>query len=159
MHYQILPMDRSHLPQVATLESLCFSHPWSQAMLEQSLFQDNASYLVAVGEPTLSLGSQGTPAILGYAGLAAVAGEGYINNIAVFPEYRRQGVAQALLQVFCNFGQAHLDFLTLEVRASNTSAQALYQGCGFAVEATRRNYYDGPTEDALIMTRRFPPKP
>lgn len=147
MNFHIVPMDKSHLDGVARLEAQCFSHPWSKATLEDSLYQDGSSFLVAE--------SPQDGKVLGYAGVTVVAGEGYINNVAVFPEYRRGGVADQLLQIFCNFGQEHLSFLTLEVRASNQEAQGLYLKHGFTVEATRRDYYDDPKEDAVIMTLRF----
>lgn len=84
-----------------------------------------------------------------------VLDEGYINNVAVAAPYRRQGVAGQLLNAFLRFGQAKLAFLTLEVRASNASAIALYEKLGFQQAGLRRNYYDDPTEDGLIMTLEF----
>ena len=84
------------------------------------------------------------------------ADEGYITNVAVFPEYRRQGIAAQILQVFLQFAAAnHLAFLTLEVRPSNAAAIALYQGFGFEEVGRRKNYYDLPKEDALILTKYF----
>mgnify|MGYP001105239865 CR=1 FL=1 len=68
---------------------------------------------------------------------------------------RRHGVGDALLDVFCRFGQAHLSFLTLEVRASNAPAIALYRKHGFQEAGRRKNYYDHPKEDAIIMTKEF----
>ena len=82
--------------------------------------------------------------------------EGYITNVAVDPSRRRQGVAAQLLQVFDNFARGNqLAFLTLEVRPSNTAAIALYQGFGFREVGRRRNYYDLPKEDALILTKYY----
>ena len=79
--------------------------------------------------------------------------EGYITNVAVFPEQRRRGIAGQLLQVFLNFAEANrLAFLTLEVRASNAPAIALYRKHGFQTVGQRRNYYQKPDEDALLMT-------
>ena len=146
MDYQLLPMDRSHLSQIAQLERECFSAPWSEEMLAQELYNDNASYVVAQGE-------DGT--VLGYAGLQVVLDEGYIDNVAVRPDCRRQGIASALLGAFERFAQAHLAFLTLEVRASNAPAIALYEAHGFVREGLRKHYYTNPREDAVIMTRRF----
>ena len=84
------------------------------------------------------------------------ADEGYITNVAVFPPYRRRGVAGKLLDVFLRFARAnHLAFLTLEVRPSNAAAIALYTRFGFREAGRRRNYYDLPREDALILTRTF----
>ena len=147
MEYQIVPMDRSHIPQIAALERECFSAPWSEAMLEEELFNPQASFLVA---------EDGEGNILGYAGLHAVLDEGYIDNIAVEPDARRHGVASALLDVFCRFGAVHLAFLTLEVRASNAPAIALYEKYGFRRAGVRPGYYQDPREDAVIMTREFP---
>ena len=146
MNYTLVPMDRSHLAGVAELERLCFSTPWNEAMLEEELYNDTASFIVAEGED----GS-----VLGYAGLHVILDEGYIDNVAVEEAARRHGVASALLDVFCRFGQANLAFLTLEVRASNTAAIALYQKHGFAQVGLRKNYYTNPREDAIIMTREF----
>lgn len=146
MNYRLVPMDRSHLGQIAAIERVCFSAPWSEEMLSQELYNENASYVVAEGE-------DGT--VLGYAGLQAVLDEGYIDNVAVAPAYRRQGVADALLGAFERFAAAHLAFLTLEVRASNTPAVALYEKHGFARAGVRRGYYANPREDALLMTRHF----
>ena len=85
-----------------------------------------------------------------------VADEGYITNVAVFPAYRRRGVAAQLIQVFINFAKGNrLAFLTLEVRPGNAAAIALYQGFGFQEAGRRKNYYDLPKEDALILTRVF----
>lgn len=146
MNYTLVPMDRSHLDGVAELERMCFTTPWTQAMLEEELYNDTASFIVAEGED----GS-----VLGYAGLHAILDEGYIDNVAVRPDCRRQGIADRLLDVFCRFGEANLSFLTLEVRPSNTAAVALYEKHGFAEAGRRRDYYENPKEDALLLTREF----
>ena len=146
MTYKLTPMTMEHVPQVAALERACFSRPWSEAMLENELWNDSAVVIVAEGE-------DGT--VLGYAGLQTVLDEGYINNVAVAEAYRRQGVADELIAAFVRFGQAKLAFLTLEVRASNAPAIALYAKHGFAEAGRRKNYYDDPKEDAILMTRNF----
>jgi len=147
MYYEIVPMDRSHIRQIAALERECFSQPWSEQLLEDALFDPQASFIVAED------GEEGN--VLGYAGLHAVLDEGYIDNIAVIPDARRHGVASALLDVFCRFGAAKLAFLTLEVRASNAAAIGLYEKYGFRQEGLRPDFYQKPKEDALIMTRFF----
>ena len=146
MEYQIVPMDRSHISQIAALEQECFSAPWSEEMLTQALFDPQASFIVAESEDG---------GVLGYAGLQVVLDEGYIDNIAVDPDARRHGVADQLLDVFCRFGEANLAFLTLEVRSSNAPAIALYRKHGFEEAGRRKNYYTKPAEDAVIMTRYF----
>ena len=147
MYYEIVPMDRSHIPQIAALERECFSDPWSERLLEDALFDPQACFIAAEDE-------EGH--VLGYAGLHAVLDEGYIDDIAVAPDARRHGVASALLDVFCRFGAANLAFLTLEVRKSNAPAIALYEKFGFRQAGLRPGYYRHPREDAVIMTREFP---
>ena len=147
MYYEIVPMDRSHISQIAQLERECFSTPWTEAMLEEELFNPQASFIVA---------EDGEGNVLGYAGLHVVLDEGYIDNIAVEPDARRHGVASALLDVYCRFGAVNLAFLTLEVRASNAPAIGLYEKYGFQRAGIRPGYYQRPREDAVIMTREFP---
>lgn len=146
MNYRLTPMTAEHIPQIAALEQASFSHPWSMEQLQAELWKDNAVILVAEGENCT---------VLGYAGLQVILDEGYINNVAVAAPYRRQGVAGQLLGAFLRFGQAKLAFLTLEVRASNTPAIALYEKTGFRQTGRRRDYYDDPKEDGLIMTLEF----
>ena len=146
MYYEIVPMAREHIPQIARLEKLCFSAPWSEAMLEEELFNPQASFLVAEDEDGR---------VVGYAGLHVVLDEGYIDNVAVEPDARKHGVASSLLDVYCRYGAANLAFLTLEVRASNAPAISLYTKYGFAQAGRRKNYYQHPAEDAIIMTREF----
>ena len=145
---KIGPMAAEHLDRLEQLERMCFSRPWSKKMLAEELDNQCAAFLVAV-EPE-------TEKAVGYAGLLVVADEGYITNVAVDPSCRRQGVAAQLLQVFDNFAKGnHLAFLTLEVRPSNAAAIALYEGFGFREVGRRRNYYDLPKEDALILTKYY----
>lgn len=146
MNYKLTPMTEEHIPQIAALERACFSHPWSEDALRDELWNDSAVVVVAEGE-------DGT--VLGYAGLQTVLDEGYINNVAVDPRFRRQGVAGQLVEAFLRFGAARLAFLTLEVRTSNAPAIALYEKYGFTQAGRRRDYYDDPKEDALLMTLRF----
>ncbi len=139
-------MAAEHIEQVAAIEKTCFSHPWSEELLREELWNDSAVVIVAEGV-------DGT--VLGYAGLQTVLDEGYINNVAVASPFRRQGVADELIAAFVRFGQAKLAFLTLEVRASNAPAIALYEKHGFQPVGRRKNYYDDPTEDAVLMTLEF----
>ena len=147
MDIRIVPMDASHLDAIAAIEQECFSMPWSRSMLEEELYNDCAAYLVA--EDTQEN-------VLGYAGIQVVLDEGYITNVAVRPEYRRDKVASRLVKVFFDFALAHdLSFITLEVRPSNAAAIGLYQKFGFEEVARRKNYYDKPKEDAILMTKYF----
>ena len=147
MRVSIVPMTADHLDELAELERRCFSVPWSRNMLAEELDNALSAFLVALDE---------SGAVAGYAGLQVVLDEGNILNVAVRPDCRRQGVAGKLLQVFLDFAQGNqLSLLTLEVRASNYPAIALYGSRGFREAGRRRNYYEHPREDALIMTRRF----
>jgi len=151
MNYDIVSMTVDHLDEIAELERRCFSDPWSRRMLAEHLENQCAATIVARGE-------DGT--ILGYAGLLTVLDEGYITNIAVRPEYRRQGIASQLLDVFTRFAQGNnMAFLTLEVRDANTAARALYAKHGYEEVGRRKNYYEHPREDAIIMTRYFAQQP
>ena len=147
MHVRVVPMTADHLDEVAELERICFPDPWSRNMLAEELDNALSAFLVALDD---------TGRVAGYAGLQVVLDEGTITNIAVRPEYRRQGVAHQLLDVFLKFARGNrLAFLTLEVRASNYGAIALYGELGFRAVGRRKNYYEHPKEDALIMTKEF----
>ena len=148
MSIQIVPMNADHLEELEKLERICFSRPWSRKMLAEELENQCAAFLVAQDSITQQ--------VMGYAGLLVMADEGYITSVAVFPEFRRQGVAAKLIAVFENFARGNkLAFLTLEVRPSNTAAIALYKGFGFEEVGRRKNYYDLPKEDALILTKTY----
>lgn len=145
---RIVPMTSAHLDEVADLERVCFSTPWSRNMLAEELDNACSAFLVALDPDDGS--------VVGYAGLLVIADEGYITNVAVRPESRRGGVAGQILDVFLKFAEANaLAFLTLEVRESNYPAIALYGSRGFRGAGRRKNYYEHPKEDAIIMTREF----
>jgi len=147
MHVRIVPMTADHLDEVAELERTCFSVPWSRNMLAEELDNMLSAFLVALDD---------SGRVAGYAGVQVVLDEGYITNIAVRPDCRKQGIAGKLLQVFLDFAKGNqLAFLTLEVRASNYDAIALYGSRGFRSVGRRKNYYEHPKEDALIMTKEF----
>lgn len=147
MHVRIVPMNADHLDEVAELERICFSAPWSRNMLAEELDNALSAFLVALDDDGR---------VAGYAGVQVVLDEGYITNVAVRPDCRKQGVASQLLKVFIDFAQGNkLAFLTLEVRASNYDAITLYGRKGFRSVGRRKNYYEHPKEDAIIMTREF----
>lgn len=141
---KIVPMEERHLEELARLEQECFSHPWSRQALEEELSNPAAVFLVAVeGE-----------GVVGYAGMHVVWGEGYIDNIAVFPHARRKGVGRKLVQALIDWMDHHEGlFLTLEVRPSNEAAVLLYHSVGFEEAGRRKGFYQDPKEDALLMTR------
>ena len=147
MRYTIVPMKAAHLDQVEAIERTCFSDAWSRRLLEDMLTLPGAIALAAV---------DGEGAVLGYVSAQTVLDEGYVNNVAVRPQSRRQGVASALLEELRRLAaERELAFLTLEVRASNRSAQALYAGQGYREAGCRPGYYQHPREDAIQMTLEF----
>ena len=147
MRIQIIPMTKDHLPAVAALEKTCFpADPWSEVLFQEALENPRVSVLLAQGEDG---------AVLGYAVLSVILDEGNLDNIAVARPARRRGVGDALLSVLTGFGREHLACLMLEVRASNAPAIALYEKHGFAAVGRRKNYYDAPREDAVLMTLTF----
>lgn len=142
---RIVPIEPRHIKEIARLEELCFSEPWSEEGILES-YRLGTRFFVAEADRRIA----------GYIGIKAVVDEGYITNIAVFPEFRRKGVAIALLdKIFEYAKEKRLSFVSLEVRPSNTPAVSLYQKTGFKEEGRRKDFYRLPREDALIMTKRF----
>ncbi len=141
----VMPVERKQIKKVAELEKACFSEPWSEETLLDALAHGTKIF-TAVRDKE----------VLGYVGITTVLDEGYITNVAVFPQYRRQGVGAALVKrVFDLASEQSLSFVSLEVRESNAGAIALYEKFGFKVEGKRNNFYTNPKENALIMTKRF----
>ena len=140
---QFTQMKAEYVPQVAQLEKLCFSDPWSENSVAQELENPLSLWLVAMDGDTLA----------GYVGSQTVLGEADMMNVAVSPAYRRQGVAEGLVKELISRLDAHS--LTLEVRVSNAPAVALYDKLGFLQVGLRKHYYRNPKEDALILKKAF----
>ncbi len=139
-------MTVGHIAAVAELEKLCFSDPWSEASVAAELENPLSYWLVAMDGDALA----------GYVGSQSVLGESDMMNLAVSPEYRRQGVAKALvLALLDGLAQRGNHCLTLEVRASNVPARNLYDKLGFVQVGLRKNYYRNPREDALILRKEW----
>jgi len=143
-------MRREDLERVAVIERLSFSLPWSQAAFRRELEEIPSSHLiVAEGAPP---GGEGGEALLGYACWWEVADECHITNLAVAPAARRRGVGEFLLKGMLEDARARgAARATLEVRAGNAAAIALYEKWGFTGIAMRRRYYPDNGEDALVM--------
>lgn len=140
----ILDAEPRHAPEIAALERLCFADPWPEDLIGRWIAGGDKLFLVCEND---------SGAVCGYVGMQTVLDEGYIGNVAVAPNARKQGVGRALIAALLSRArEARLSFLTLEVRKSNAAARALYSGCGFAEVGVRRDYYDAPKEDALLMT-------
>ena len=139
-------MQPSHVPQVAELETICFADPWSERSVASELENPLSCWLVAMDGETLA----------GYVGSQTVLGETDMMNVAVRPDYRRQGIAENLiLSLIADLKARESHCLTLEVRDSNASARALYEKLGFSEIGRRRNYYRNPKEDALILRKEW----
>ena len=142
---KICPMTEADCEKTGLLMKECFSVPWSKTSLKEEINNENASFLVAVDK---------NEKVFGYTGFTFVLDEGYITNIAVFPQYRGNGVAKKLLEALVKFAQdKKLKFISLEVRKSNVSAVSLYKKLNFLSVGLRKNFYSYPKEDAIIMTR------
>lgn len=138
----IRQMEAEDLEQVYSIECSSFSRPWSRESFQQSFSNQQNLYLVAEENGT----------ILGYCGLWGIVGEGEITNVAVDYRFRGRGVGEAILrELIRQGGLIGIESFTLEVRLSNLSAIHLYHKLGFRDTAIRKNYYEAPVEDALIM--------
>ena len=139
-------MNASHVAQIAALEKICFSDPWSERSIASELDNKLAFWLVATE------GEQ----VTGYIGSQTVMDETDMMNVAVHPDFRRQGIAEVLVSTLVEkLKEMRSHCLTLEVRASNAPAIALYEKLGFAEIGRRKNYYRNPREDALILRKEW----
>ena len=139
-------MNASHVPQIAELEKVCFADPWSVTSIETELTSRLSLWLVAMEGDIL----------VGYVGSQTVIDESDMMNIAVHPDYRRQGIAEALVGALEKaLRQQSSRALTLEVRDSNVPAITLYDKLGFTQVGLRKNYYRNPKEDARILRKEW----
>ena len=140
---EIVRMNESHVAAVAELEKQNFSEPWPEIAVRSELTNKLALWLVALEGET----------VVGYVGSQTVLQEADMMNIAVAETHRRQGIARLLVEeLICQLDAYQL---TLEVRASNAPAIALYEKLGFTQVGLRKNYYHKPKEDALILRKEW----
>lgn len=135
---------KNDIPDIANIENRSFSTPWSEKSILESMNAKTVFYTAHSGGKSV-----------GYIGLSKISGEGYVTNIAVLPEYRRRGIGQKLIEYMINDCKEQLEFISLEVRVSNNAAVSLYKKFGFERVGLRKNFYTKPTEDAVIMTKKF----
>lgn len=135
-------MEERDIDQVADIEKSIFSRPWSKKDFFDSLQNPNHLYVVAEQQNE----------IIGYCGLWNVLGEGQITNVAVVEEVRQTGIGYGMLSYLIDLGKEEkIQAYTLEVRESNKKAIGLYEKLGFRIEGIRKNFYDLPEENAIIM--------
>jgi ribosomal-protein-alanine N-acetyltransferase len=169
--YQVVPMTEDDLEAVMAIERMAFTLPWSARAYQYELHQNESAHLfVTRPRPDSSSASvprtlwnclrkmlggspiYGTP-LVGYACLWMLVDEAHISTLAVHPAWRRRGIGSLLVYaLLCHAQALEAQVVTLEVRVSNSAAQALYEAWGFRVVGRRRRYYSDTGEDALVMT-------
>lgn len=143
---KIVPLTKELVPQVAAIESICFSEPWSEAAYMEACEKEDYLYIVATNEAGCAVGM---------CGLLIGPFEAEVMNVAVHPNYRGQGIAGLLMDALLAAGEARgVKEFTLEVRVGNAPAIHVYEAHGFVGEGIRPRFYRMPEEDALIMWRR-----
>ncbi len=143
----IVKASREHIDDIVNVEKLSFKIPWSRQSITDEFLNNEAAiyYCVLAGGKAV-----------GYGGMWQVLDEGHITNIAVHPEFRQSGLGSALMETLLLEAERRgLKALTLEVRKSNLSAQALYRKYGFSDGGMRKRYYADNNEDAIIMWKRL----
>lgn len=142
-HVRVRLMQAADVPRIAELERICFSAPWSENALLESLQKPEYTFLAAELEGV----------VMGYAGMIRALDEGDVTDVAVFPAYRGMGAAYALMTALRELAGAQgIARIFLEVRESNTAALSLYEKSGFQRIGMRRNFYDAPRENAVLMS-------
>ena len=143
----IREMNLADVDCVCVLEEMAFSMPWHKESFIEMIENKDALYLVADDEQD---------GVIGCCGVRSIVGEGDISNVVVHPDYRKKGVAYQMLNELLSRAEQEFGIkeFTLEVRCSNANAIHLYEKLGFVSEGVRKNFYEEPTEDALIMWKR-----
>ncbi len=139
---EIQKFSKEHIKDILKIEQLCFSVPWGENELCEELNNQCAKFYVAIKEKK----------VVGYVGLYVVCNEGDVARVAVLPEYRRYGIAKALLE---KSFKDELNSVFLDVRESNVPAKELYKSLGFEEIGIRKNYYSNPAENAVLMKKEF----
>jgi len=141
--FLIRPANENDIKTLTEIDAICFSAPWSEKSFTDEIMNNNvAMYFVVEVDGK----------VVGYAGLWVILEEGHITNVAVHPDFRGKGLAKKLLtELLAAAEEAGANLFTLEVRASNESAIALYESFNFKSVGVRKKYYEDNDEDAVIM--------
>lgn len=138
----IREMTLQDVPAVAEIEKACFSLPWSEKSLVDSVVREDTMFLVC----------EDAQEIVGYIGMYLSFDEGDITNVAVSPAHRKKGYGEAIVSKAVELAkEKQLEMILLEVRVSNVPAISLYKKMGFEEIGMRKNFYEHPVEDAIIM--------
>lgn len=145
MNVHVRLMTDEDIDDVAEISSLSFSHSWSRASYEKELANHLAKYFVAETDNK----------VIGFIGTWIIVDESNITNVAVHPDFRKQGIASQLIEAMISYCKEHGCIAhTLEVRAGNTAAISLYEKHGFKPDGIRKGYYQDNNEDAILMWLR-----
>ena len=146
MDFEIINCDSSHISALSELENRCFGDPWTADALASQLPDQFHSFIAAKSGDTL----------LGYVCMTHIIDEAEITNVAVDPAYRRHGIASALVrEILDRAEKMGMESVMLEVRESNVPAKSLYEMHGFIPYGKRKNYYENPKEDAVLMMKNM----
>lgn len=148
-------MSREHIKSVSQIEKECFSNAWSENAFYQEL--ENPLSITVVALHINDVSQQFTNEIVaGFVNVRIVAGEVYINNVAVSKPFRRKGIGKGLLLFLEKIARSKdASFITLEVRESNFPAISLYTSLGYKIVGKRKDFYRDPNEDAILMTKNL----
>ena len=139
-------MEHTHIESIAELEKICFHDPWSVQSIQSELDNPLSLWIVAIVSGN----------VVGYVGSQSVLGWADMMNLAVAPDYRKQGIGRKLVETLIEKLKANeVTCLTLEVRVSNEPAVTLYNSMGFMEVGRRPGYYRNPKEDALILRKEW----
>ena len=140
-HFLFRKMTERDIPDVASLEKRLFSRPWSEQSLSQALRQN-----------TLFVVAEEKNIVVGYCGMYCAFGEGEITNVAVEPSWQNRGIGRGMMGYLLQQASCQgVRRIVLEVRVSNENAIHLYESIGFKSCGIRKNLYDMPMEDGIIM--------
>ncbi len=146
MSFEIVRLSEKDAKLAAGIEKLCFSHPWSEETMTSEMKSPFTDFFGAFFEGELA----------GYIGGRTIAGETEIFNVGVAPKFRRKGLGKALIEKFIEASrEKETEVIFLEVRTSNIPAITLYEKAGFVFCGIRKDYYDGPKENAILMRLAF----
>ena len=147
-------MTLQDVSAVAAIEKMCFSLPWSEQSLIDSVKREDTMFLVCEEFDEKNSDDTGdeNSNIVGYIGMYLSFDEGDITNVVVSPAHRKKGYGEALVSKAKELAkEKQLEMILLEVRVSNAPAISLYKKMGFEELGIRKNFYEHPAEDAIIM--------
>ncbi len=147
--FYLRKMKEGDLSYILEIENVSFPNPWREMTFRGEIYNQPISFpFVIVYKPHKK--------VIGYIVFWQIKERMQINNIAIHPDYRRMGIAEAVLQqVLSEVRMGGTKFITLEVRPSNIAARTLYNKLGFDVMGIKENYYHDPPEPALVMGKKL----